>query len=451
MIYEKIYKGKFKTPGNTEWYNGTLTFDPENGAKLELFGTFNNWLTDRDSKKIIIGETDQGSVTLVDNWYRKTTSSRNNIVIGTYQPNIIIDGHIFEEVENIKFDKTIFRVFNLFQWIAKTGQNRDDIDYYKLGKFSIHYSEIPEIDFNLNEKATGKLSFEAPIEFGEKQNELKIYEDAYVTFQYVEQKKLEHILSDITRFINSITLFTNEQSYATSILLQNENVKDDNLKIPKPKFMGCHYQNSFFDTKHKFRRRGEFLLDYQEIENEYAQIIQRWFNLYEEIDSVLNLLLKHYKDKYHFSPDNFMDTIRAVENFHRIDHNNERIPVAKFQMLVDQILTEVNLDKEDKEWLEGRLKGNEPSLKNRLKELIKENDLDLITQKVGKVNSFCWKVTTSRNYYTHYAKELKKDAATGSNLLELNRTLRALLISSILRKLEVPLSAYEYGLKYHLG
>lgn len=58
-----------------------------------------------------------------------------------------------------------------------------------------------------------------------------------------------------------------------------------------------------------------------------------------------------------------MDTIRAIENFHRIDHNNERIPLEKFQLLVNQILTEVNLNIEDKEWLEGRLKGNEPSLK----------------------------------------------------------------------------------------
>lgn len=35
MIHEKIYKGRFKIPETEMWYTGTLTFNPENGAKLD--------------------------------------------------------------------------------------------------------------------------------------------------------------------------------------------------------------------------------------------------------------------------------------------------------------------------------------------------------------------------------------------------------------------------------
>jgi hypothetical protein len=451
MISKRTFKGKFKTPDTENWYYGTLTYDPDKGAELEIFGTFNHKFWDQSSRQIIIGQTDEGDITLINNWYRRTRSSKNNIVVGVYRPNIIIDGHIFKEISNINFEEVTFRVFNLFPWISKTGQNRNDIDYYNLGKYSIHYEEIPSIDFKLNNHCTGKISFEAPIDFGAIQNEIKIYEEAYVTFNYSYHKNIADILKDIAAFFNSITLFTNEQSYPTSILFRDSKFLEEKSKVQQRKYINCIYKNTFYDSKHKVRRSGEFLVEYSEIEGNYSTIINKWFELYEEMDSVMMLMMKYYKNKYEFSSDQFMDIIRAIENFHRIDHKNERISQGKFENLVTTILKQVDLEEEDLEWLTGRLKGNEPTLKNRLKDLIQESDTDLINEKVGKINSFCWKVTTSRNYYTHYDKNRKEEAAKSSDLLELTRTLRAILISNILKKIDVPVKSYENGLKYHLG
>lgn len=42
MTTKMEYKGQWKLPDAEEWINGTLTFDPEFGGKLELFGTFNS-------------------------------------------------------------------------------------------------------------------------------------------------------------------------------------------------------------------------------------------------------------------------------------------------------------------------------------------------------------------------------------------------------------------------
>jgi hypothetical protein len=142
MISKRKYKGKFKTPDSKKWYYGTLTFDPKSGAELEIFGTFNPIIFDQSSKQMIIGITDEGEITLIDNWYVSTRSSPNDIVVGIYRPNIIIEGHIFNNFLDIKFEEVTFRIFNLFQWIAKTGQNRGEINYNNLEKYSIHYKEI---------------------------------------------------------------------------------------------------------------------------------------------------------------------------------------------------------------------------------------------------------------------------------------------------------------------
>jgi hypothetical protein len=60
------YKGEWKLPADENWVNGTLIFDPDFGTKLELFGTFNPFIFDRESKEIIIGRTTEGKITLID-------------------------------------------------------------------------------------------------------------------------------------------------------------------------------------------------------------------------------------------------------------------------------------------------------------------------------------------------------------------------------------------------
>ena len=56
----------------------------------ELFGTFNPSFLDQSSKEIILGKTNHGEVTLIDNWYRTkklTTLVRSKLIIRVYCRN----------------------------------------------------------------------------------------------------------------------------------------------------------------------------------------------------------------------------------------------------------------------------------------------------------------------------------------------------------------------------
>ena len=85
MTEQFEHKGKWKLP-ESEWFNGTLRYDPENGATLEVYGSFNSFL-DRTSKNNYIRRNNRRK-DYNDAWYRKTRSSSMEPVVGLYKPNI---------------------------------------------------------------------------------------------------------------------------------------------------------------------------------------------------------------------------------------------------------------------------------------------------------------------------------------------------------------------------
>jgi hypothetical protein len=443
------YKGQWKLPYDEEWINGTLSFDPEYGGKLELFGTFNPNFLDQSSKEIILGKTDNGDITLIDNWYRtKKVTAHTGVTIGIYEPIKIIKGHHFKKETEINFRKVIFKPFNLFQWLAKTGQNHDFRNHSS--SYSLNYEEVPRIEFELNENCTGYISFDAPLSLNADYNAVNFREEAYVNLIYSDKVNLSKIIEDVTIFVQLITLLTFEQSYPIDITLKDQDYTTEQGKFKEEKFVKCFYRTTFYSQKHNLRNQGQHIVRYSEIEPDFPKIIQNWFNLYHKMEPVIILMLHHFKSKYLFSSDKFMDSIRALESYHRQNFNNERIPIEKFDKLVADIKSQVDLSEDDEKWLSSRLIGNEPSLATRLEDLVTANQNEYIIEKIKDLNKYCHKATSSRNYYTHYTKELENRALKGSKLSELTRTNRGLLFSCILKEIGIENEYFEKGLKYNL-
>src|SRR5690606_5659347 len=120
-------------------------------------------------------------------------------------------------------------------------------------------------------------------------------------------------LMDIYVFSGFITLNTFEQSYATKIMLRDEDYFEDK----KSKTISCLYNNPSYSSRYKHRTKGEHLVHYDDIKEQFPELIKNWYQKYHEIKPVFSLLLYSFKDKLKFSEDKFMDMIRAVETFHR--------------------------------------------------------------------------------------------------------------------------------------
>ncbi len=265
------HKGKWRLPQSDEWFDGTLSFDPDIGARLEIFGTFNTFFLDRSSKEIILGKTTAGDITLIDNWYRNTKTIHNGITIGTYEPIFIIIGHHFEKTEDISFRKVIFRAFNLFQWLDKAGLNFSSD--YSVGSYNVSFNRPDSINFDLNELSRGEISFESPTNSSDFYNKIELSEQAYIVLSYTEKTHYKTILKDIRVLIGFITFCTFEQSYALDITFKDENFTEEIQKFKSEKNIKCFFQNNSYDSKYKLRRKHEHLVKYKDIQEKFPELI----------------------------------------------------------------------------------------------------------------------------------------------------------------------------------
>ena len=431
MIDALEYKGRWRVPNEDTWYDGILKFDPIEGVNLEIFGTFNPGMFDRETKQIILGETTKGDITLVDNYYHSNSHTFDSgVTIGRYKPTFIVQGHQFHTPESITFNKVTFKSFNLFEWLDVSGLKHD----IKKSTLAVSYSKPESLSFNYFTGCNGTIEFHNSISLESRANKTEIEEQCSVTLSYIESRSLKEILMDTYVFNGFVTLMTFEQSYPLSIVLSDPTY----VKDGKTKLIQCFYHNPSYNPKYKFRRKGEYLIEYGDIKNEFSNLIENWYKRYHEIKPVFSLMLYSFKDKLKFNEDKFMDIVRAVETFHRRTTTCTKLPTTEFESLVSRIQDKV--DKVDKQWL---IKNNvlnyanELSLKQRLLDLIRNYASPYLLEQIPNQKRFCVQVVDSRNYYTHYSLEKEKVALKEKELFELNQKLKALLILCICKHIGI--------------
>jgi hypothetical protein len=447
MTTKLEYKGQWRLPNSSEYYHGTLRFDPVLGSELELFGTFNDKLFDRTSKELILGTTTNGDITLIDNWYRHKSSNVNGVIISVYRPNYILIGQHIEKNEEIEFSEVKFSLLNLFQWLDRTG-----IDFNSSkGGYAFVYDKIDEIEFNLHANCKGKISFNCQLESESFYNKYEFKEQAYITLKYNNSLPFSQILKDVNYINGFITLVTFEQSYPIEIIFKDEKFNQSIESFNERKPIKCFYQTSLYNLKHKLRYKQEHLVKYKDIETEFEHIIKDWYSKHLELESVFYLMLNSFKEKNLFSEDKFMDNARAIESYHRRTHNNQIISEKDYSNKINKILSEVSLCEEDLEWLANKLKyGNEPSLSQRIKELIKENQNSYIKKRIPSTKKFSRQVVEARNYYTHYDDSSEKNILKSTDLFYITQKIMGLLYSCIFKEIGINAIYYEKGLESQL-
>lgn len=443
MIENFELRGRWRLPNNKDWLNGTLYFNPEERTRLELFGSFN---TTFNTAKIdvILGETNKGDVSLIDNMFGGRTSHQNGVIIGKYNPKLVFKGHHFNTEDDLKFSKIKFQVFNLFQWFNLTGINTD---WGKKGNdIAISYSEIEEIKFKVNESCEGIISFLSPISAEGAYNRIEMEERCIVTFQYADSKPYNDILIDMSHFISFITLCTFEQSYPMSIQFQDEQYKEDFNGKEINKTIRLAYEHIRYDSKHRIRRKHEHLIAYQDIKNDFSKVIENWHPYHEKLDTVFNLMLSIFKQKTKFSEYDFLDIIRSIESYHKQIYNKKKMPDSEHESKVKRILGSCKLADLDLKWLQRKLtKQYDPNLRERVKFLVHEYTNSYIESKF-KEEQIYDAIINSRNYYAHYDKDMEYKELKGIPLFNLTQKLMGLIYSCIVTDVGVDKAIFENSL-----
>jgi hypothetical protein len=447
MIQNEIYKGNWSLPGETESYSGTLTFNPVDGAQLEIHGAFPRTHT-LSSIDIVHGRTIDGWITLLN--VRQAITTGSNITgasLTKYTPVYIFVGHRFSSIEEIRFRKVKFSLFNLLEWINPTVVQEDiSIDHYIL-----NYGTPSSIPIKCYEGCSGSIdcSLDRKSNFGFYEVEIK--QKASITLTYDQPRSYKEIIQDTLTILRFVTLCTYEQSYPIEMNLLDDNLQEvisiGSQKQHIPKLIKLIYRSPFYSPVYKDRKFYQHLVSYDSIASNFETILPAWFKLSKELEQPLELILRSFINKYEFSIEKFMDIAKAMELFHRLRFSNKILSEQEFETRKAKFRLK-DLTTKELDWIEGRMKhGNEPSLFKRLKELAKKYRFSYFDVRVKKLDKFCIQASENRNYYTHFDESLKEKALNGKELFDLMENLKIILLAGILNSISIPSEAFEQSIQ----
>jgi hypothetical protein len=438
MVDKITYKGGWQVPGSEHWFSGTLTFDPENGSELEIVGSFQS-MFDRKPIPLLWGRTSDGWVTLVDT--RRSHGQASNVTrmeVSVYKSAFIFVGKAFESTA-ILFDAVKVSFFNLLEWLDPKGIEED----WSHPNYKLSYNQPAPVEFRCYEGCRGSIEFSLGGRYGNEQLDIRLNQESCVHLRYDSARHYTDVLSDIFIFVRLMTFCTYEQSYPMTIEFTREDLTDtfveDRLKKRIPQQIQCLYHNVFYKSTYKQRKWHQHLIPFEALQGKFPNVIERWF-----LQSVQN---SQSIEQYEFSVERFMDIAKAIEIFHRLHYPGGVMPKSEFKQWKKRFFSS-SLSSEELDWLKEKLAyANEPSLKQRVQEIVRDYAFGYFEERVRDPEEFCQQVADSRNYYTHFGEHVAERALKGKALFDLTENLKLLLIAGILRNLDLPISSVDESVR----
>lgn len=452
-------KGQWFLPNQPEQrISGTLVFDHQEGAHLELFGSLR---TNSIDIPIILGVTsDSQEVTLYKCFFSNgggpTLKAGYEIgePLSTYTVNIIFKGHHFDSWEELKFEKLIAEIYNLEEWLEVSGFNipRQSPQEYKRQEITMEYKLPDPIKFSIHPEIQCSFNFVANHPgWTVFRKELNIKQRSQLIFERANSAEFKIHIETLNTFLFFLTLGLYQPTYPRKLILQSkqfvEHISDD---ITEVKSIELHFAVRKKDEYLHERSFNQMLFAYGHIKSDFETIIQSWFNKREILEPVYNLLFDHFYLIGPYTENSFLNLAQAAETFHaRLYDHTKMLPVDYDKMKTDILAV---VDPKYHAWLKEQFMfGNHLSLHQRLDELVAKYSNPVVESLIGDKNTFIQEVKHSRNHYTHYPKKKKSKVLSSVDLFHLGQKIKGLLVAALLLETGVSKEIIEKMMKNQIG
>jgi len=441
MLESFEYKGIFWLPRNPEELKaGTLKYTPEEGPLLELEGEpFTEQLEILFKvfyEPIILGITSDGKpVTLEDCiWYVPHFSLSPGYPLywsTKIQPRNVYLGEHFQCRDKIKFKSISARYFYLDEWFAS------GVVTAKVEKDKVTVTSPLSLPLTLlysNDKL--KIYLQSNVQFGFthfhpfQPRGVKIEETSWLRFELNESRNLRDFLSFILNIRDFLTFVMNNPANLVAMRGETENNKKVDIIADIP----------FFPTKLPRSTPQDILFSYEDVADRFHDILANWLGKTELLQPVYFLYTQILYNQANDPHQQLLSLTGALEALHlrsgNFAHKQKYTSCDKYEKICEELMnaipedTEADLRNKISEMLKY---GNEKSLRKRLEDIIEYNK-DILGWCSKETDIFLQKVIVTRNYYTHFDKNLEHQACKGSELGGLIQKLRLLLKLCLLRE-----------------
>lgn len=422
------YRGQWFLPTHSDdKITGTLRFDSENEAKLELIGKFKSLDTVPKSVVLIQGIATNG---LLITLYKCFCLSIKDGLNGNYESDwsisVVLTGAHFDKKDDMEFNKASASLVNLAQWLDVSGFSKITVNTSQ-SEFDIKY-KLPElINFSLKDGVS--MGFEFFMSWPR-------FEWSKLNFQqtsrfFIEDKQtalpLDEILEYMASFADFLTFATFQPTSFQTFYVETQKLVFPESKNNTPMPIKVFFVNRVPLLKN-FGQPHFFLFRFKDIN---LQMLQKWFVEKDILQPVVDLLGDYLCYPNKFNEGVFLRIAQAVETFHRRKRGGSDLTEAEHQQRLLTVLEAI--PEEHREFVEGKLKNsNEPYLRKRLEALLGEFNTPVLNKVIPEIKAFCQKVVDKRNYYTHYDKRIQPLTSDRSLLFSLTEKLKLLLVYCLL-------------------
>jgi len=412
--------------------HGKLRFSPQQGASLELDGTWTDTLEELP-REFINGLDSKGDLFTLRNCQNINFEYNLwGIPQAVYRVGQIFKGIHFQRKEDIRFFEITVEYTHLGDWVNLSGFKMPS-SFSK--SFEIGYKQPDELLVYTAPDWVCKIGtgYSANVHrFGIR--EVRIEESNALVIQRdpnSQEASLDDYFMEKIYALRDLLILATNSPISLLKLIGHTHAKEtmQGQKLyPIPIEI---FGQQMWPQKIEKIYPDEMLFKYSDISENPQNFFSSWFQIRQECKRALDLLVSQFFVKG-YNEDRFLNLARALEVYHRLRLPNQELPEELHQARLGEILN--NTPPEYKAWLAQKLAySNEPTFEARLKELFNHNQF--LKELILNIDDFCKRVKDTRNFYTHYSKSLEKKAARGAELYYLGNKLKVFLILIILKEL----------------
>lgn len=398
---------------------GTLSISNGGDIELEIVGLIEGEKFDSivNFERVIGHIEKEGLITLEKCIYKDKNYSFGGISKSLLLIDTAFIGVAYEESEIPTFNTCIFSVEGIDEWVGMTGITVDR-HFEKDSISTITYTPCKDIDFELSDGIKLSICFSWQLPGFPILKEAKISQNTYL--KLVSEK--EHELGDLKSLVSKITTFL---CFAIDEIISIDSVTafSDNLQQSLSEDKSIHIPIKIYSSSYPYSENipkidlYTMLFTYEDIKANAEIIINNWIGAYDEIEPAMNLYFSTKTGGQKYIEGKFLALAQVLETYHRRKSTEKLMNDNLFDEL--KILVKYAASKcsneTQKEWLDSKLyNGNEPYLARRL-ELIIEPFKDFIGND-DEIKKLIKDIKNTRNYLTHYDKELENKAVKGLDL-----------------------------------
>jgi hypothetical protein len=425
-------KGLFKIKEIEQEISGFISYNEKNKSKitLELFGTIDP-VKIRIIKEILKIECITGiiegnkKVTIFDAYVEKhsfTSSEENPLTLELRMfCSYLIVGAFYENKNQFNVKSIKLKFNNLDDWLQKSGFKISDSKNlcptikYKHPR-SWNY-KIPYIDkkisffFGLN----GITHTNPQLEINLKQESTLLFSpitnEEFNYFEFIETKN---------KILNLLSLLIGK-----NIFLSSTEAEIKTNTPPNSKNCQVYFNQSFWQES-KRMHWWDIGIPFDSINRSLSKIIKKWLDSYETLDFILDMFMGTIYNNKLFINQIFLNRVQCIEAYTRINYNLLERSENKFDKRLKKIRKSIK-NKKIEEWFNGKMKyANEKNLKERLVFIFNKNKF-FLEPYIQNIQDFSSKVTSTRNYNTHFDPNLKEKSIPFEEMHTYNLKLKLMM------------------------